>query len=158
MRLERRTTEYGSLMRLVPIFICSHKRWGLLSGQNLAGTKTTTIQEDCEKFKKNVPPPLNRRSCGKIVTITRFFRSIYLAAQRLWELFYGKEGNFLFQEYILGKPLPIAWTGYICSQAQQIQRDVIDRKNLEYRLRAFTGDDVISSNWDSRSKKKIPPK
>ncbi|XP_029198184.1 leucine-rich repeat-containing protein 27-like [Acropora millepora] len=42
--------------------------------------------------------------------------------------------------------------------AQQIQRDVIDRKNLEYRLRAFTGDDVISSNWDWRSKKKIPPK
>ncbi|XP_068709488.1 leucine-rich repeat-containing protein 27-like isoform X3 [Montipora foliosa] len=38
--------------------------------------------------------------------------------------------------------------------ARHIQREVNDRKNLEYRLRAFTGDDVTSSHWNSKSKTK----
>jgi len=43
-------------------------------------------------------------------------------------------------------------------QARQIQREVRDRKELEYRLRAFTGDDVTSSYWGSKSKTKNAPK
>ncbi|XP_073239430.1 leucine-rich repeat-containing protein 27-like isoform X2 [Porites lutea] len=42
--------------------------------------------------------------------------------------------------------------------ARQIQREVRDRKELEYRLRAFTGDDVTSFYWGSKSKTKNAPK
>ncbi|XP_015773468.1 PREDICTED: uncharacterized protein LOC107351694 [Acropora digitifera] len=64
----------------------------------------------------------------------------------------------IYSNKIREHPPPFTAADSSVERAQQIQRDVIDRKNLEYRLRAFTGDDVISSNWDSRSKKKIPPK
>jgi len=42
--------------------------------------------------------------------------------------------------------------------ARQIQREVHDRKELEYRLRAFTGDDMTSAHWGSKSKTKNAPK
>ena len=51
-----------------------------------------------------------------------------------------------------------AYTDTLSLQARQIQRDVHERKELEYRLRAFTGDDVTSALWDSKSKTKNAPR
>ncbi|KAL9983587.1 hypothetical protein ACROYT_G005782 [Oculina patagonica] len=42
--------------------------------------------------------------------------------------------------------------------ARQHQREVNDRKELEYRLRAFTGDEVTSSQWGAKTKPKNAPK
>ncbi|XP_022792726.1 leucine-rich repeat-containing protein 27-like isoform X2 [Stylophora pistillata] len=42
--------------------------------------------------------------------------------------------------------------------AREYQREVRDRKELEYRLRAFTGDDVSSMSWSTKRRTKNAPK
>jgi len=42
--------------------------------------------------------------------------------------------------------------------ARQYQREVNDRKELEYRLRAFTGDVMTSPQWGSKTRTKNDPK
>jgi len=82
---------------------------------------------------------------------------LYFSKQCLEGNIQGKvQRNRVFINEELGGIKCSSW--FVLSQARQFQREVNDRKQLEYRLMAFTGDDVTSSGWGSKTKTKNVPK